>query len=211
MNFYLFLILSYLLGGIPFGLIIGYIFGHGDIRTKGSGNIGATNVWRVAGAGAAFFVFIGDIGKGALTVWVCHTWYNPSWPLSYEGAALLFGFFAVLGHLYSPFLKFKGGKGVNTALGVFVSLLPWETLAAVVIFLLTLMISRFVSLSSIIAVLSLAGILWIKYLYFEYSVKKEYLFAASLISVLILFAHHQNIKRLIAGTENRFQIRKAVD
>ncbi|MEE9441271.1 MAG: glycerol-3-phosphate 1-O-acyltransferase PlsY [candidate division Zixibacteria bacterium] len=211
MSFYFFLILSYLLGGIPFGLIVGFLFGHGDIRSKGSGNIGATNVWRVAGPWAALFVFIGDIGKGAAAVWICHHWYNPLWPISFEGAALLFGFFAVLGHLFSPYLKFKGGKGVNTALGVFTSLLPWETLASVIIFVVVLLVTRFVSLSSIIAALSLVGILWLKYLYFNIPIKKEYLLATSIVSVLIIFTHHKNIKRLLTGTENKFQLRRVID
>jgi glycerol-3-phosphate acyltransferase PlsY len=211
MSFYLFLILSYLLGGIPFGLIVGFLFGHGDIRSKGSGNIGATNVWRIAGPRATLIVFIGDIGKGAVAVWICHTWYNSSWPISYEGAALLFGLFTVLGHMFSPYLKFKGGKGVSTTLGVFISLLPLETLASVVVFILILIVSRFVSLSSIVAALSLTGILWVKHLYLNIPVEKEYLLATTIVFALILFAHHQNIKRLISGTESRFKLRKAVD
>ncbi|MFH1701360.1 MAG: glycerol-3-phosphate 1-O-acyltransferase PlsY [Candidatus Zixiibacteriota bacterium] len=211
MSFYLCLILSYLLGGIPFGLIAGFLFGHGDIRSKGSGNIGATNVWRIAGPGATFFVFVGDFGKGAAAVLICSLWSNSSWPIPQESAALLCGLFAVLGHLFSPYLVFKGGKGVCTALGVFASLLPLETLASVIIFVIVLLITRFVSLSSIIATMSLAGILWIKYLYFNIPVKKEYLLATSVVSALILFTHHQNIKRLITGTEHRFQLRKAVD
>lgn len=211
MSFYFFLILSYLIGGIPFGLLVGFFFGQGDIRDKGSGNIGATNVWRIAGPGAALIAIIGDIGKGAVAVWICHIWYSFTWPISYEGAALLFGLFTVLGHIFSPYLKFKGGKGVSTTLGVFIGLLPIETLASVIVFIVILIATRFVSLSSIMAALTLTGILWVKYLYLNIPVKGEYLLATTIVFALILFAHHQNIKRLISGTENRFQLRKAVD
>ncbi len=209
MMFYIFLLIAFLLGGIPFGLLAGYLAGQGDIRRKGSGNIGATNVWRVAGPGAALFVFIGDIGKGVAAVWLALVFYNAGWPLSAAASALACGFAAVLGHTFSPFLRFKGGKGVNTALGVFVTLMPWETLIAFVVFLLTVLIFRYISLGSILGALALAVVSWGERLVWHRPVDNWYLGAVSLLAFLILITHRQNIGRLIHGTENHFHWRKA--
>ncbi len=211
MKYYYYLILAYFIGGVPFGFIVGFITGHGDIRKKGSGNIGATNVWRVAGPFAALFVFIGDIGKGVLAVMVCRAVYSSQWPLSFESVALLGGFIAVLGHIFTPYLKFKGGKGVNTALGVFACLVPVESAIAVIIFLITVSVFRYISLGSIIATLSLAGILWVEKLTLYRPIAEEYLIASTLAALLILLAHHQNIRRILAGNEHRFKLRKATD
>jgi len=209
MNFYLCLIIAYLLGGIPFGLLVGYLAGQGDIRQKGSGNIGATNVWRIAGPGAAIFVFIGDIGKGVAAVWLAMLFHNSGWPLPFAASALACGFVAVLGHMFSPFLRFRGGKGVNTALGVFVTLLPVQTLIAFAVFLLTVLIFRYISLGSILGALTLAAILWIERTAMNRPIDNWYLAAVSLLALLILVAHRQNIIRLTKGTENRFHLRKA--
>lgn len=211
MNFYLYLIIAFVLGGIPFGLLAGYIAGKGDIRKKGSGNIGATNVWRVAGPGAAIFVFAGDIGKGVAAVWLSFLFFNAGWPISSTAAALAFGVAAVLGHTFSPFLKFKGGKGVNTALGVFITLMPIETLIAVGVFILTVSIFRYISLGSISGALTLAILLWVERVAMQRAIDDLFLVAASLLALLILITHRQNIKRLMKGTENRFRLRKATD
>jgi glycerol-3-phosphate acyltransferase PlsY len=211
MNFYLYLIVAFVLGGIPFGLIAGYVAGKGDIRKKGSGNIGATNAWRVAGPGAAIFVFAGDIGKGVGAVLLASAFYHQGWPISLPASALLGGFVAVLGHTFSPFLGFRGGKGVNTALGVFLSLMPVETLIAFGVFLVTVFVFRYISLGSIIGAMALTLILWAERLVLKRPVDDLYLAAATILAVLILVTHRENIRRLIKGTENRFQLRKATD
>ncbi len=211
MTFYLLFISAYLLGGIPFGLIAGYLAGQGDIRKKGSGNIGATNVWRVAGPMAAAFVFAGDIGKGVAAVWLAIAFHNAGWPLSPTATYLLFGVAAVLGHTFSPFLKFKGGKGVNTALGVFITLMPIQTMIAIAVFFLTVMLFRYISLGSITGAVSLALVLWIQRIGMNREIDLLYLAAASLLALLILVTHRQNIKRLLNGTENRFKLRKVSD
>ncbi|MCK5128005.1 MAG: glycerol-3-phosphate 1-O-acyltransferase PlsY [candidate division Zixibacteria bacterium] len=205
MDFYIYLIVAYFLGGLPFGLAVGYMFGHGDIRKKGSGNIGSTNIWRIAGGKAATIVFVGDIGKGIAAVLLCQYYYTPQYPISFEAASLLAGFLAVLGHSFSPYLKFQGGKGVNTALGVFISVLPIQALTALSVFLLIVAVTRYVSLGSIVATLTLAVILWVEKYAMNQPVANSYLVSTTVVAVLILITHRQNIKRLIAGNENRFE------
>ena len=208
MSFYLYLIIAYLTGGVPFALIVGYLAGQGDIRKKGSGNIGATNVWRLAGPFPALFVFAGDIGKGVAAVLIGSLFYQPDWPVSLSNAALIAGILAVLGHTFSPYLRFRGGKGVNTVLGVFVSLMLIETLIAVGVFLVTVLVFRYISLGSMIGTLTLAIIVWIEKLALNRPIENSYLAVSAIMAAFILFTHRQNIKRLLSGTENRFQLRK---
>jgi glycerol-3-phosphate acyltransferase PlsY len=208
MSLYLCLIIAFLLGGIPFGLIAGYLAGRGDIRKVGSGNIGATNVWRAAGAKYAIMVFIGDIGKGVAAVFLSHWLYMSSWPVTQVVAALLAGLAAVLGHTFSPYLRFRGGKGVNTTLGVFVSLMPIETLISLVVFFVMAFAFRFISLSSISATTAFAIILWFERLALTKDIDDLFLTIGTLTAILIMLTHRQNIKRLIHGTESRFQLKK---
>jgi glycerol-3-phosphate acyltransferase PlsY len=209
MMFYLSLIVGFLIGGIPFGLTIGYLFGKGDIRRRGSGNIGATNVWRVAGPTAAILAFVGDIGKGILAVWLCSRLYQFGWPVTESTACLLAGILAILGHVFSPYLKFKGGKGVNTALGVFIYLLPAETLIALGVFLVVVLISRYISLGSMLSAAAFAAILWAERFIVHRPVDPIYLVVVVLLVIFMVFTHRQNIRRLMTGTENRFSLRKA--
>lgn len=210
MSFYLTFLAGFLIGGIPFGLFAGYVAGVGDIRTQGSKNIGATNVWRIAGPGWAVIPFVGDIGKGAAAVLLSRLLYQPaSWPLSMAGSALAVGIAAVLGHTFSPYLRFRGGKGVNTALGVFAALTPRETVAALIVFLIMLILFRYISLASMIAAIAFAAIVWIERFALDRPIETPYLVCAILVPALILFTHRGNIERLIQGTEPRFQLRKA--
>jgi glycerol-3-phosphate acyltransferase PlsY len=206
MSVYIYLIVSFIMGGIPFGLLIGFAFGKGDIRTRGSGNIGATNVWRVAGPVAAALTFIGDIGKGIAAVLLCYAFYHTGWPVSQSTAALIGGVIAVLGHVFSPFLGFRGGKGVNTALGVFITLLPIETLIAFAIFIVLVAVFRYISLGSIVGAVVLAAVLWIERFVMHRPVDNLYLAAVTLLAVLIIIMHRDNIKRLMHGNENRFHL-----
>ncbi len=208
MTFYLVLIIAFLIGGIPFGLILGYLFGYGDIRRRGSGNIGATNVWRIAGPTAAAVAFAGDIGKGFLAVWLCTQLYQTTWPVPVTAACLLTGILTILGHVFSPYLKFRGGKGVNTALGVFLYLLPVETVIAIAIFALMVMIFRYISLGSMTAAVSFAVILWCEKYLFHRQIEIIYVWVSIFLAIFILYTHRGNIRRLFSGTENRFQLRK---
>lgn len=183
------LFLSYLIGSFSFALVIGKLFYKTDIRGYGSGNLGATNVYRVLGKKAGLIVAIADLLKGTfacLLPQILNSAVNP----------IICGLFAILGHVFPIFAGFKGGKAVATATGVLLFLTPFGTLTGFVVFLLTLILSKYVSLSSM-----LAGIaIFIYSLIFEDKV----IIALSLfISVLVIILHRQNIKRLITGTENK--------
>lgn len=201
----LLLLISYLLGTIPFGLIIPRFFGIPDIRQHGSGNIGATNVLRTLGWKAAIWVFIGDIGKGIVAV-VITAWAAKHWGItspSRDVLLILSGCAAIVGHIFPFYLKFKGGKGVNTALGVMVTLLPVHALIALGIFLIMLFLFRFVSLASMTAAfgffLSVTGA---RYLLHQ-SIPQLYAIIALLVAVVVIYTHRTNIARLLNGTENR--------
>lgn len=183
------LFLSYLIGSISFALVIGKLFYKTDIRGYGSGNLGATNVYRVLGKKAGLIVAIADLLKGTfacLLPQIFNSAVNP----------IICGLLAILGHVFPIFAGFKGGKAVATATGVLLFLTPFGALTGFVVFLLTLILSKYVSLSSM-----LAGIaIFIYSLIFEDKV----IIALSLfISVLVIILHRQNIKRLIRGTENK--------
>ena len=208
MNFYLFGIITFLLGGLPFGLIIGFVSGRGDIRRQGSGNIGATNVLRVIGPVAAVIALLGDVGKGVVAVWLGRIWFNGQWPVDLDTALIIGGISAILGHVFSPYLKFKGGKGVNTALGVFLMLAPIESLIALAAFILIVVSSRFVSLASMSAGVVFAAVLWVEKLALDYSRSWMLVAIATFLALFILFTHRSNIGRLMAGTENKLQINR---
>lgn len=183
------LILSYLIGSFSFALVIGKLFYKKDIREYGSGNLGATNAYRVLGIKAGVIVAIADILKGTLSCLlplILGSTVNP----------ILCGLLAILGHIFSVFASFKGGKAVATATGVFLFLTPLGVFAGFVVFVLTLMFTKYVSLSSM-----LAGIaLFIYSLIFE---DKVIIAISLLISVSIIILHRQNIKRILNGTENK--------
>jgi len=188
---YLLIPAAYLLGSVPFGIIFARICGGTDPRAVGSGNIGATNVRRAAGKGAAALTLIMDILKGALPVFAAI-----SLGLPYAYVATI-GLAAFLGHLYPIFLGFRGGKGVATACGVLFVISPLATVLAIVVFVLVVAISRFVSLGSMLAALSMPIFL---YTLFGASV---YTMLGVLIAIFITIKHRGNIKRLLAGEENR--------
>ncbi|HVH50449.1 MAG TPA: glycerol-3-phosphate 1-O-acyltransferase PlsY, partial [Candidatus Bathyarchaeia archaeon] len=140
------LLISYLLGSIPFGVIFAKLFGGADVRKAGSGNIGATNVARVAGPAAGVLTLLLDAAKGWLAVWLAGRFMHG------EAAFLVAaGFFALLGHCFPLWLRFRGGKGVATAAGVFAALCPEATVAALILFALVVWFWRYVSLGSLAA------------------------------------------------------------
>ncbi len=182
---------GYLLGSIPFGIILARI-NKIDLRQHGSGNIGATNVARTLGKRAGVLTLIGDALKGVAAVSLADALLTNSWHIASVGLC------AFLGHLFSVFLKFKGGKGVATGLGVFLYLMPLATLTSMAVFGVTLWLWRYVSVSSMIAAASIPALAYF------YSIDPAYVSLASVVAVLVIFKHHQNISRLINGTENRF-------
>ncbi|MFB3895917.1 MAG: glycerol-3-phosphate 1-O-acyltransferase PlsY [bacterium] len=196
-NFTLIIVISYLLGSIPTGYWLGRMKGV-DIREFGSGNIGMTNVLRVLGKPYAILTFIVDVGKGTVAVtllpWLFHT--PDPW------MKVLAGLAAVCGHNWTVFLKFKGGKGVNTSAGVFLGLAPIPTLIVLLIFGIILALFRYVSLGSMIAAVCFPILMLI----FHQNIL--YIILSILLALFILIRHISNIKRLIAGTENKFSLKK---
>ncbi len=188
---YLILILAYLLGSIPFGVVLARARNI-NLRSEGSGNIGATNVARVLGRKAGLLTLLGDLAKGAVAVAIADRWMaDPAW-------VALAGLLAFLGHLYSVFLGFKGGKGVATGLGIFLYLMPLAAASSVAVFAVALWGTKFVSVGSIAAalVLPLAGI--------AFKMPLPYIALSAVMGGLVVFKHRDNIERLLAGTESPF-------
>ncbi len=186
-------IIAYSLGSIPSGLILGKLLGSGDIRRIGSGNIGATNALRTGNKLLAFLTLFFDIGKGVLAVLICRYYYNADY-------AALAALIVVLGHIFPVWLNFKGGKGVATAIGVFIAI---NLSMALVICALWLFVFTFTRVSSISSLVSIGYSSIAAYLLDSY-------FTALLclcIAALIIFTHRGNIIRLLAGQEQKFSLR----
>jgi glycerol-3-phosphate acyltransferase PlsY len=196
------LVFAYLLGSVPWGIIMTRFFAREDIRLKGSGNIGATNVAREAGAITGLCTLAGDIIKGALPIYLaCSTFGPPGGPGDPYLAAVALAAFA--GHLFPVYLKFRdGGKGVATAAGCFAVISLGAVLAAFGVFLAGLLVSRRVSVGSLCAASALPPAIWV------ITSSSVLAAAAGLVAFLIFMRHHANIKRLIAGTEPAFRLRK---
>jgi len=187
----IFIIAAYLTGAIPCGLIVSRLMGKADPRRSGSGNIGATNVGRTSGKLAGILTLLGDALKGGLPVFITFQLAPESLLVSLVGLA------AFLGHIFPVYLGFKGGKGVATGLGVMLVICPLATLLSAAVFALVAYLKRYVSLASIIA----AAMLPVFMSFFPRG--KDYVGMAVIVAVLIIIKHKENIKRLVAGTENR--------
>jgi len=187
---------------IPFGFLGSKAKGI-DIRSVGSGNIGATNAMRVLGKPAGIFVLLMDAAKGYMAVWVfCYL----IWKVPNETCGITAGIFAVLGHNYTCWLKFKGGKGIATTAGVYLALAPWALLVALVVFVLAILVTKYVSVGSIAAAVALPATVWI--------MLPQNLFlgiVTTALGALAIYKHKSNIKRLMAGTENRLGQNKSAE
>jgi glycerol-3-phosphate acyltransferase PlsY len=193
----------YLLGAVPFALLIARAFGVADLRRVGSGNVGATNVWRAAGPRAAVWVFAADIGKGVAAVCIGRAVAQQFMPAPLF--VVLCGGAAVVGHMFPVYLGFRGGKGVNTGLGVVATLLPLETIFALLVFAGVMAITRYVSLGSMSAAAALSAAVAVKRFVLQLPVNLVYVVTVFALTILVIAAHHANIRRLAAGTEPRFQ------
>ncbi len=197
------LIFAYLLGSIPSAVWIGKALFGKDVREHGSGNPGATNTFRVLGKKAGVIVMLSDIIKGLLATtlvgFMMQSGYYPETNvILYK---LIFGVTAVIGHIFPLFLNFKGGKGVATLLGMMVGI-HWEiALICVVVFVVTLLITKYVSLSSIIATLSFPSMLLLLPRF--QSTEPVLILFGFFLFVVVLWTHHKNIKRLLTGNENK--------
>jgi len=199
MNVLLIAALSYFLGSIPFGYLLVRIIRGQDVRKTGSGNIGATNVSRTS-PGLGILTLVLDAGKGVAAVLLARLLF-PEQPLMAVVAAV----FAILGHIFPVWLRFRGGKGVATGLGSFVVLVPKAILVMVCVFVLLLVMFRYVSLASIVSVALLPLLAWQMKLYFDIPLV---LGLMTIASFLIVVKHHENIRRLLAGSEPRLQLRR---
>lgn len=199
-------LIAYLLGSIPTGFLVAKARGV-DIRTVGSGNIGATNVFRILGKAAGVFVLVVDAAKGWLAVFVVAKlvsgWFYPE-PGSpaLEWFRLCAGIAAILGHNYTCWLHFKGGKGIATSAGVLVALVPKPLLVVLAIWIIVFALSRYVSLASIVAALSLPFAAW------AFGETRTIILVTAALAALAIYKHKANIQRLINGTENRIGAKK---
>jgi glycerol-3-phosphate acyltransferase PlsY len=196
---------AYLLGSIPFGLLLTRLFGGGDVRKGGSGNIGATNVARVAGPVPALLTLLFDFAKGAAPVWLAGLFSNESatWMMSA-------GLAAIIGHCFPIWLKFRGGKGVATAAGAFLVLCAPALLSSVILFLIVLYFWRYVSLASISAAAAmplLVYLLWAP----RHAPPLIVTFGALASAAIIIYKHDANIQRLVQGEEPKFSLHKKRD
>jgi len=192
----LLIIASYFIGAIPSGVVLAKAFSSKDIRQEGSGNIGATNVTRVLGKKFGAVTLAGDLLKGFLPVFV------GSYLVSSLSVVCLMGLAAFLGHLFPVYLRFKGGKGVATALGVFLYFAPSVILVEIVIFVAVVGIWKYVSLGSLIAAAAMPLLLLL------FAFPKPVVLLSIAFALLIFIKHKANIQRLLNGTENKFGTKK---
>jgi glycerol-3-phosphate acyltransferase PlsY len=197
---------GYLLGSIPFGILLTRIFGGGDIRAAGSGNIGATNVTRVVGPIPGILTLVLDGLKGAAAVWLAahFSGYSAAWMTAT-------GFAALVGHCFPVWLKFHGGKGVATAAGMFLALCWPAGVAAILVFVAVVFFFRFVSLGSIAAAAAmplLIYLLWAPHQGLHLAPPPSVTIGAFAAAMLVVYKHDENIQRLVEGREPRFSFGK---
>jgi len=200
-------ITGYLLGSIPTSIAVGKILRGVDVRDYGSGNAGFTNAYRVLGLWPAIFVLAVDVLKGAAAVIVASQVAHPDWVLSPASVKVIAGIAAILGHIWTVFAGFRGGKGVATTAGVLAALTPLGILVALAIWGLVVLSTRYVSLGSITAAVSIPIFMVIQKFAVHRDVPPEILAFTFLIGVLIIFTHRSNIRRLLRGEEHKFQRR----
>lgn len=188
------LLASYLLGAIPTSFLAGKLFRGIDLRQHGSGNLGATNLYRTLGARFAIPVGLFDMAKGAIPVMLIAPMASTS-----KYFAMLCGIMAVVGHVFSVFVRFRGGKGVATASGVMLGLTPWAVLVSLAVWLIVVRVSGYVSLGSMAGAIVLPIAAWLLQ-----PLQRDIIWIQILVALAIIWLHRANIRRLLAGTENRF-------
>jgi glycerol-3-phosphate acyltransferase PlsY len=187
------LVFAYLVGAIPFGVVVGKLFYGVDVRRHGSGNVGTTNVFRVLGKRAGVVVLVCDMLKGFIPAFIAAQFFNP-WAAIFIAAA------PVVGHMFSIFLKGRGGKGVATGAGVVLALVPLAFLIILVVWLTLVVTTRYVSVAS------LAASFLVPVLVIAFGHPLPYEIAAVLVSIIVWWAHRGNISRLVHGTESRVKL-----
>ncbi len=197
-----FMVLTYFIAGIPFAYVITKLFLKKDIRTIGSGNVGATNVYRAGGIKYAIPVFVLDFLKGFVPVLISLFVFDKNVEIS-----ILIAISAIIGHTLMPYLKFQGGKGAATSFGAFVVILPIPMLVSVVLFIIIVLISRMVALGTILVALILPIIYFVLGKFYNIAWPYHYshviLMFISIIAIFIVFKHKSNIARIVKGKENK--------
>ncbi len=207
MIFLLSISIAYILGSIPFSFLAGKILRGIDIREHGSGNAGATNTLRVLGTVPGVVVLLLDMAKGIVAVLIAKALINECNALYYELQIVGCGVMAIIGHILPVFLKFKGGKGVATTAGVFMSLSTAPILLALLVFVLTVAISKYVSLGSILAAITAFSIELYRNIQGEFN-HLPTLILLGIMVIFIIYRHKSNIKRLLNGNENKINFTK---
>lgn len=192
---YFWVIFAYFLGSIPFGLLLTKFNGHGDIRQIGSGNIGATNVLRTGNKWLALTTLILDALKGLIAVSLCKM-YAPSF-------IFLAGLAAIIGHIFPVWLKFKGGKGIATALGVFI---PLNYIVAIALIMVWITVAKLTKISSLSALIAVACSPLLAYLIVKEDTLHNWLFFTITTTFIVMWTHRDNIKRLIQGQESTIKL-----
>lgn len=195
-------VIAYLLGSIPFGLLVVRLFGGGDVRHEGSGNIGATNVTRVAGAVPGLLTLLLDAGKGIFAVWLASRWSggNIRWITAAAVAA-------VVGHMFSVWLGFRGGKGVATGLGVILLICPKAIVTAAVLWFVVLIFWRYVSLASVSAAAAMPIFIYLLYAP-GHAPPTVLSLGIIVISLLVIWKHRANLQRLASGEETPLKFQR---
>lgn len=208
-HFLIMIVLSYLLGSFPTAIVTGKILKGIDIRQHGSGNAGATNVFRVLGWKAGLFVLLVDIAKGFFATVLVYKIALGAFSIDAVILQIVAGLAATMGHIWTIFAGFKGGKGVGTGAGMIVGLVPGAVLAGLIIFIITVSLTRYVSLGSILASLTIPVYLFAKHFLLYRQVPVALLIFSLLVPVLIILTHRSNISRLLKGEENKIVFKKA--
>ncbi len=203
-QFILLLLGSYVLGAVPSALLAGRIARGIDIREHGSGNVGAANAFRVLGAGWGMLVALLDVLKGFIPVWLFAGYGAELSGIDHLHVQLLFGIVAIVGHVFTVFGRFRGGKGVLTALGALIGLIPLEVGVAVFVFIVVFAVSRIVSLGSLSAAFALVVFILFERFVLAKVIRDELLLTCALLFLFVVITHRSNIRRLVTGTEKPF-------
>ena len=210
LNMLLMIAISYLMGSIPTSIIAGKLLKGIDIRKEGSGNAGATNVFRVLGWKAGLVVLLIDMLKGWIpTVYVSQLGMDSGLGWHAINYQIIAGISAMFGHIWTIFASFKGGKGVGTGAGMIIGLAPVPVLVCIIVFIVTVWLTRFVSLGSILASITFMAVVFVQKFALNQPVPIELLVFSLFIPVLIIFTHRANVQRLLKGEENKIQFKKS--
>jgi len=197
-------ILSYIVGSFPTGIVFGKLFKGINVRQYGSKNMGATNVFRVLGAKLGISVLLLDMLKGLIATLIISGINLGDLSIAVHWLKIIAGFSAIFGHIFPVWIKFKGGKGIAAAAGVFFGLIPIEAGLAIMFFIIVVFFTRYVSLGSILASIFIPCALVVEKIYLGAPIHDSYMILAIILAVTVLITHRQNIKRLLRGEENKF-------